>query len=152
MTDNFEQTGTRGFESVNTMVSDESAGFSKNGSSASPVDNVLDRVALETLRKLADGEWTLFTNMIDKFLAETPPLLIQLRDSLERVDPTGLQLAAHTIKAGARDFGATHLVDLCQTLENIGESDTIRGATELVIRAEAEYEQVRTALLAVRNP
>jgi HPt (histidine-containing phosphotransfer) domain-containing protein len=70
---------------------------------------------------------------------------------MEVGDAPGLRMAAHTIKSSANDFGATTLARLCQDLEDMGKDGTLAGAGELVEQVEAEYEQVKTALEAVRD-
>ncbi len=48
--------------------------------------------------------------------------------------------SAHTLKSSGKDFGATRLAELCQTLEEIGKAGALEGAAELAAQVEAERE------------
>jgi CheY-like chemotaxis protein len=116
-----------------------------------PSEITLDQTALQTLLELVDGERILLAELIDSFLEETPPLLVELRRSLEAGDAGGLRRSAHTLKSSSRDFGATRLAEWAQELEAMGKAGTLDGAQDLVTQIEVEYPQVQMALEAVRN-
>ena len=70
----------------------------------------------------------------------------RLNDALYSGDVDGLRRAAHTLKSNAATFGATALEELCRELEAIGEAGAVAGATEVLARADAEHERVRSDL------
>jgi CheY-like chemotaxis protein/HPt (histidine-containing phosphotransfer) domain-containing protein len=111
---------------------------------------VLDQAALDMLLELVGGELALLVELIDSFLEESPPLLENLRQSLDQDDAAGLYTAAHTLKSSSRDFGATRIADWCQDLETMGKAGTLAGAAQLVAQVAAEYEQVEAELERVR--
>jgi PAS domain S-box-containing protein len=84
--------------------------------------------------------------IVETFLAEGPELFAALHVAVERGDADGLRRAAHTLKSNAATFGAAALEELCRELEAIGEAGAMAGATEVLARADAEHERVRSDL------
>jgi PAS domain S-box-containing protein len=112
--------------------------------------SALDTSALERLQTTLGDEAT--AEIVETFLAEGPQLFSSLHLAVEHADADGLRRAAHTLKSNAATFGAVALGELCQELEAIGEAGTVAGAWELLARADAEHEQLRSALRARRDP
>ncbi|MEW5956266.1 MAG: response regulator [Chloroflexota bacterium] len=112
------------------------------------IQNPLDPAALEQLRNLVDGDEAALTELIDSFLAETPLLLVKLRQALAEGDPAGIRMAAHTLKSTSKDFGALTLSRLGQELEELGKAGNLAGVAERVAQVETEYEPVKAALEA----
>ncbi len=106
----------------------------------------LDPSALDSLRQLVGGDNANLRELIQSFLDETPPLLINLHNAVQTGDKELLRRAAHTLKSSCRDFGAIRLSELCQQLEALSKAGSFKGAAELVARAQAEYEPVQIAL------
>jgi HPt (histidine-containing phosphotransfer) domain-containing protein len=106
----------------------------------------LDAAILQQLRETL-GESTT-AEIVETFLGEGPELVATMRRSVEQVDADALRRAAHTLKSNAATFGGAALAALCDELERIGEAGAVDGAADLVARAEAEYERVRTELQA----
>jgi len=105
-----------------------------------------DPSAIDNLLKIVGGDQDGLGELIRSFLEETPPLLLDLRHSLENSDAELLRRTAHTLKSSARDFGAIRLSQLSQQLEKIAKENALTGAAELVAQTEAEYEPVKAAL------
>jgi HPt (histidine-containing phosphotransfer) domain-containing protein len=108
----------------------------------------LETNALDDLRELGGDDF--LAEMIDTFLADSPPLLAALHESLERGDADELRRAAHTLKSNGRTFGAGGFSDLCRELEERAKSGELGGAGALVDRIDREYEAVAEALRSVR--
>jgi CheY-like chemotaxis protein len=106
----------------------------------------LDAAVLQQLRETL-GEPTT-AEIIGTFLGEGPALVATLRRSVEQADADALRRAAHTLKSNAATFGGAALAALCEELERIGEAGAVDGAADLVARAEAEHERVRSELQA----
>jgi PAS domain S-box-containing protein len=113
------------------------------GPAAAPA---LDAAVLQQLRETL-GEPTT-AEIVGTFLGEGPALVATLRRSVEQADADALRRAAHTLKSNAATFGGAALAALCQELERIGEAGAVDGAADLVARAEAEHERVRSELQA----
>jgi HPt (histidine-containing phosphotransfer) domain-containing protein len=110
----------------------------------------LEGAAFDRLVETAGGDTGFVGEMIDSYLATTPPLLQKLNQSVADGDAAGLRLAAHTLKSGSADMGAVTLSRLSAELEAMGKAGALEGARELVARAEDEFARVRKALVAAR--
>ncbi|MGZ8695384.1 MAG: response regulator, partial [Gaiellaceae bacterium] len=106
----------------------------------------LDPAVLDQLRETLGDATT--ADIVETFLAEGPALVATMRRSVEEGDAARLRLAAHTLKSNAATFGGAALAALCQELERIGEAGVVDGAADLISRAEAEHERVRSELRA----
>jgi signal transduction histidine kinase/DNA-binding response OmpR family regulator/HPt (histidine-containing phosphotransfer) domain-containing protein len=107
---------------------------------------VLDEAALERLLETAGGDVAFVGEMIDSYLATTPPLLEKLSRSAAEGDAAGLRMAAHTLKSGSADMGATALSELCAEMEAMGKAGEMEGAPEMAARAGEMFEGARLAL------
>jgi HPt (histidine-containing phosphotransfer) domain-containing protein len=110
----------------------------------------LDPEGLARLRRTVGEDPTVLAELIDTFLADAPRLLADLRQSLERGDAAGVRLAAHSLKSNGAAFGAQAFADLCKEMEAVGKAGALDGAEHLLTQVEAEYERVKTALMAAR--
>ena len=111
----------------------------------------LDPAALENLRGAGDRDTKLLVELVDMFLEDAPLLLAKMRQGIERGDAEMLQGTAHTLKPSCAMFGAMTLSGLCQELETMGATGRMDGGAEKMAQVEAEYEQVKDALQAVRR-
>jgi PAS domain S-box-containing protein len=109
----------------------------------------LDASALGQLQATLGDEGT--AEIVETFLSEGPQLFSKLRVAVENGDADALRRAAHTLKSNAATFGALKLAELCQELEALGESGGVAGASELLARADAQHEQLRSHLEAFRG-
>ena len=80
------------------------------------------------------------------FLQDGPQRLANLRKALGADDGVSLEREAHTLKGGAREFGAVEMASLCQELEDMGESGDLKSAADLLVRLETAYAQLRDEL------
>jgi signal transduction histidine kinase/DNA-binding response OmpR family regulator len=110
----------------------------------------LDPEGLVRLRRSVGEDPTVLAELIDTFLADAPRLLADLRQSLERGDAAGVRLTAHSLKSNGATFGAHAFADLCKEMEAVGKAGALDGAEHLLTQVEAEYERVKTALMAAR--
>ena len=75
------------------------------------------REALDKLFDLIGGDPGSLAELIESFLEESPLLVGQMQQAADAGDRTVLGRAAHTLKSSARDFGASQLSVLCESLE-----------------------------------
>ncbi len=80
------------------------------------------------------------------FLQDGPQRLANLRKALGADDGVSLEREAHTLKGGAREFGAVEMASLCQELEDMGERGDLKSAADLLVRVETAYAQLRDEL------
>ncbi len=111
-----------------------------------PAEGDFDPSALNKLLNLVGGNKADLVELVNSFLEETPPLLVNLRRGLETGNMELFRRAAHTLKSSARDFGALQLSQLSQQLETIAKEKDLADATELVARVEATYPPIKAAL------
>lgn len=117
---------------------------------AAAPSSVLDIDTLRELLEATGGEFDFLVAMIDSFLATSPPLLDRIEQSVAAGDAPGLRLAAHTLKSGSTELGASGLAALCAQLEAMGVAGEMSEAPGLVARLAPTYGTVRRALEAVR--
>lgn len=112
----------------------------------------IDNDVLLSLREMMGDSADQFLDcLIDTYLEETPSLLNQMSNAIATQEPEVMQRAAHTLKSSSASLGAISLSQLCQNLETMGSSQTIKGAKEIMLQLEAEYKQVKVALLLERR-
>jgi len=114
------------------------------------IEKVLDPAALSSLSDIMGGDKYMF-ELIDSFLEDAPQLLADMQKALEEECAGDLRLAAHSLKSNCADFGAAVLSNLCRDLENLGKAEDLDGAGEKLALAGVEYDNVKTALLALRQ-
>lgn len=106
----------------------------------------IDWSILEMLRSLRrqDGPDP-GTKLITIFISSSPALLDSMHAAIEAASPESLAGAAHSMKSGSLNMGATKLGELCEQLEKIGRSGTTDRADELFAKMHDEYVAVVAA-------
>ena len=103
----------------------------------------------ETLQGLVDTTDTEFVGeLITTFLADTPPLIAQLRQALTAGDAGTFRRAAHSLKSNGASLGAMEFSSQARALEMLGKAGTITDAAAGVDQLAVEYERARVALEA----
>ena len=118
---------------------------------AKDVESVLDMKAIDNLFEITGGDPAFLAELIDSYLATAPPLFKQLYQGLQEGDAAGFRMAAHTLKSGSADFGATRLAQLCGRLEEMGMRGALDGAEPLLKEAETLFGRVQWALGRLRD-
>jgi PAS domain S-box-containing protein len=116
-----------------------------------PTTGVLHPAALQRLMETIGDDRGLLAALIDTLLGDVPRLVEAARRGLQHGQTDEVRRAAHTLKSNGATFGATRFSELSRQLESLARSGTLEGAAELLARIEAEFEQVRTTLEAVRK-
>jgi len=111
----------------------------------------LDTRALERLVKITGDGAGLLAGLVDTFLEDVPRLLGDAKRGLRQEQAEEVRRAAHTLKSTGATFGATRLSEMSRSLEALASSGSLAGAANLIPRMEAEYQEVRNALAAVRK-
>lgn len=112
--------------------------------------NIIDRTAFNNLLEMLGGDAAFLSEMIDEYFDDTPKLLAAMRQALQANDAVALRRSAHTLKSNSANFGALTLSTQCKELEELGRTDSLSNAPELVAQIETEYEKVKPALQALR--
>lgn len=96
---------------------------------------------------LGDG----LQDVIESYLEDTPMLIEEMREAVERGDWEDLSRIAHSLKSSSGIFGAKYMVELCRAIEAAAreraapEERTAQVSRQLRELAEA-YEKVRAVL------
>lgn len=111
----------------------------------------VDLAALDRLLDITGGDVAFFDDLVDTYLADGPAQLDAMRGAAGRDAIADLVRPAHSLKTNSANMGATTLAELCRGLEAEARSGHVDDAIGRVAAAEAEFEAVRTALLAART-
>jgi two-component system sensor histidine kinase/response regulator len=107
----------------------------------------LDPIRLDLLRHLGPlGGHGLLTEAAHAFRSEVGASLTALKHAIDGSDDEALKRAAHKLKGGAANIGATGAAALCAQLEKLVPSDGDHPGRHLVGRLEAELARVDAAL------
>ncbi len=119
-------------------------------------DSTIEPEALQEIYRIADfncgvdaREFLLET--IDYYLEETPNFLEEIRVALSEDNLKTLQLLVHTLSSSSATLGASKLATLCTQLEIMVVSEMREEITEQIDKIEAEYENVKGALVEKRG-
>jgi two-component system sensor histidine kinase/response regulator len=105
---------------------------------------VIDLSQLAALRLIRQpGRPNLFTELIDLFLNEATSDLDALRVALMTDDEVEIQRAAHRLKGGSANIGATQMAVLSELMES---EDPTKDANELMAQLENEFKLVSEVL------
>jgi histidine phosphotransfer protein HptB len=110
----------------------------------------LDRQALENLLEVIGGDRGSLQELIESFEKEAPRLMAAMRAAGSSADSEVLRRTAHTMKSSARDFGATELARLCETLEHQVRAGDLATAPELVDKIGPEFLAAMDDLAAAK--
>lgn len=111
----------------------------------------LDQRRMSGLRRMAQaGDPDFLIRLIAGFREATPVNFAEIEAAIAAGDGETLRQGAHRLKGSAANFGARGLVVHCAALEALGRSGTTAGASDLLARARAEYEDVARVLAEER--
>jgi CheY-like chemotaxis protein len=116
---------------------------------AGRLDAALDPSIIAALRELEQGQPGLLARMVGLYLRDASTQLAVLRQAVERGDAHELEWAAHDLKGGSAQIGATAMVGLCRDLEAASKAEDASRAAAIVATLEQTFDQVRAALAAL---
>jgi signal transduction histidine kinase/DNA-binding response OmpR family regulator len=99
-----------------------------------------------------DGDTVLLEKVVGLFLEECPKAMADIRKAIDEGDAQHVNLAAHTLKGSASNFGAPAAVDLALRLERMGRDQDLGGAEEVYVALTEEVEHLRKALKVFAAP
>ncbi|PSR16060.1 hypothetical protein C8255_19835 [filamentous cyanobacterium CCP3] len=125
-----------------------SAGSATPVAAAEPATSpTLDALVLGELHKaLGDDTGEVVGELIDFYLADTPPVLESMKTAVAQQDFEVLQRLAHGLKSSSAALGALRLSQLCWHLETIDTLESLEAVTDTLAQLEAEYHSAETAL------
>ncbi|MGH6820486.1 MAG: response regulator, partial [Methylocella sp.] len=122
-----------------------------NGEKNRPVrgEAQLDTGALQRIEALQrEGTPNIVVKVLDMYLENSPKLVNDIEQAVQRHDTAVLHLTAHTLKSSSATLGATALAELCKELEALAQKGGQQQAGGQVAALRREYEAVCTALQA----
>ena len=99
----------------------------------------------ETLEQLG-GDLALFQEVMDIFLAEAPIHLAALRLAVERGQAETVEKTAHTLKGEVGYLGVPGISLRASQIEEMGRSNNVSGAANLLAQFEADMNGLLTAI------
>jgi HPt (histidine-containing phosphotransfer) domain-containing protein len=110
---------------------------------------ILDEGVLTELTEATGGDIGFVRELVETYLADTPPQLEAMTAAVEADDADALVRPAHTLKSSSATVGAMRLSSIARELEMAGRT----GALEASIRdrleaARAEWTAVQEAFAA----
>ncbi|MEM7712916.1 MAG: ATP-binding protein [Cyanobacteria bacterium P01_A01_bin.68] len=119
-------------------------------------DSIIDTTALQEIYRIADFNCAVnarefLIETIDDYLEETPKILQDINIAFNKDNFKTLQRFAHTLSSSSATLGASQLADLCAQLEMMVVGEMWEMITEQIAQIEAEYQDVKSALLQKRE-
>jgi len=106
----------------------------------------LDPGVIASLRDLGGDDPSIFNELVELFIADTPVRIKALEQALASGSARNLEAAAHALKSSSGNLGAYVLSTLCKELEVCGRNKNLESAASLVARSREEYRRVEEAL------
>lgn len=106
--------------------------------------SVIDLPTFEALKEAMGADY--IVEVIQAYFDETPQLLSDLKQALEKQDCETFRRSAHSIKSTSNSFGALQLGAQAKELEMMGREGKLEGAAGKVKALEADYLAVKQAL------
>jgi HPt (histidine-containing phosphotransfer) domain-containing protein len=103
----------------------------------------------KTLEQLG-GDLTLFQEVMDIFLAEAPIHLAALRLAVERGQAETVERTAHTLKGEVGYLGIPGISQTASQIEEMGRSNNVGGAANLLAQFEADINGLFTAIRSAK--
>jgi HPt (histidine-containing phosphotransfer) domain-containing protein len=130
---------------ASSVTEGEAGGAAPPAGDADP----LDRNVLAGLRDLqGEGEPDILKELGEMFLEDAPGQLEALRGAVSRGDAQSVLRVAHALRGSCGNMGAGRMSEISARLEDVGASNDLARAPDLLSRLEAEFARVRPALQA----
>ncbi|PWC30670.1 ATP-binding protein [Teichococcus aestuarii] len=110
----------------------------------------LDTETLENLRKLGGEEFV--DGLARDFLSDAAELIESISAAAIAGDAPRFHAEAHALRSSAANIGAAALCRLCEEWRKMGREALMREGAELALRARAELDRTRRALLQEVDP
>lgn len=108
---------------------------------------VFDREA--ALARLGNDR-TLFAEMVEFFFNDSPGLVRQIREGVERADAKLVERAAHSLKGMVSMFDASRVVAAAAAVEELGRARHLDRVTAAADRLDQEVQNLMRAMTPLR--
>ena len=106
--------------------------------------SIIDLPTFDALKEAMGADYIM--EVIQAYFDETPQLLSDLRQALEKQDCETFRRSAHSIKSTSNSFGALQFGAQAKELEMMGREGKLEGALSKVETLQADYQLVKQAL------
>ena len=107
----------------------------------------LDTQTFLALKALYEDEGsTALLNLIEIFIQDATTHVATLRGAIDSSDAKALERAAHSLISSSATIGAQGMAELCRTLQTMGCSGLVTGASPLVEQLSVELIRVQQAI------
>ncbi|MEM6558694.1 MAG: response regulator [Myxococcota bacterium] len=114
--------------------------------------NGLHEESIEALNRLVESaQPATVRRLLDLFDEQAPILLTSLRGAAESREGAALANYAHSLKGACANFGAVHLMEMCDVLTTRGRSENFDGIGESLVSLESELKRVVAGLSHCRK-
>jgi two-component system, sensor histidine kinase and response regulator len=77
------------------------------------------------------------------FLTDTPAKLAELATLVAEEKTSRVRMTAHSMKSNSLNLGARELANVFRDLETLAKADSLKGATELIVVAQREFDLIK---------
>jgi HPt (histidine-containing phosphotransfer) domain-containing protein len=113
--------------------------------------NVIDKDVFDNLFDSVGGDGEFLTELLDTYFTDTPQQFAAMHSALSAGNADEFRRAAHSLKSNSANFGALKLSESAKKLEDLGKSGMLNQVGAQLDEAEAEYEEVKTALEMIQK-
>ena len=118
---------------------------------SSDAEQWFDCQLLAELRGIkADGQRSMFDELLDLFLENAPRRLVEMGNSL--ADAPKLAFHAHSFKSMSLSLGVKPLIQLSQQIERLAHEGNLNAVPEMYRQIQSAFLQTKNRLLAMRGP
>ena len=134
------------------MLSSEKVNFETIHRDAPEIFRVaVDLDVLRSYEKIQiDGEPDLIVELIDLYMADAPPRLAVMKQSLTETNWLSLKREAHSLRGSSGNLGASKMALICDQIEGLESRDPF-AIEALLACLEQELHQVLQVFLAERQ-
>ena len=117
------------------------------GKSSGALSETADDVANGLKQLEEDYGKEMVMKIVEMFIPDAEARIAQIDQAIKQEDFRALEEAAHGLKSGAANIGATEMSQLCEQLETQGELGHIGDAPEVMKKLVASWAEVRNVII-----
>ena len=116
-----------------------------------PAAPALDPEVTQRLQSLAAStDPSVLTEIYDSFLTSADDYFAALQQALAGSASNNLARAAHALKGASANIGGKKLSEISRQLEELGNADSLAGASKLIARAEKEFSRIKSEIQSLQ--
>jgi CheY-like chemotaxis protein/HPt (histidine-containing phosphotransfer) domain-containing protein len=109
-------------------------------------DRPIDPEVLAALKELGGDDPSIFHELVDLFLSDTPERMRGLEEAHASGDVGAIEAAAHALKSSCGNLGAMQLYEMFRDIESCGRSGDVESVSSLIPQVRDEFGRVEEAL------